>query len=126
VCLLADAQLEIMNRLLSSLVVKPENMRRNLERASGFLCSEALLMRLSEPMGRDRAHALVKEICDSARDRARSLREVALESPEVRRHLSAGAVESCLAPERYLGETRKIVRRVLASYRKRRKTRRLS
>jgi adenylosuccinate lyase len=125
VCFLADAQLGIMKRLLSSLVLKPENMRRNLERASGFLCSEALLMRLSEPIGRDRAHEAVKKVCDIARERGESLREVALETPDVRRHLSAASIESCLAPESYLGKTLEIVRRVLASYRKRRRLRRL-
>jgi adenylosuccinate lyase len=67
VCLLADAQIELTARLLSSLVVKPENMRRNLERASGFICSESLLMQLSPSMGRDRAHEKVKDLCDAAR-----------------------------------------------------------
>ncbi|HEY7818360.1 MAG TPA: adenylosuccinate lyase family protein, partial [Vicinamibacteria bacterium] len=42
VCLLADAQLDLTARLLSSLVVKPQNMKRNLERASGLVCSESL------------------------------------------------------------------------------------
>jgi adenylosuccinate lyase len=121
VCLLADAQLELTRQLLSSLVVKPGNMARNLERSGGFPCSEALLMRLSTPMGRDRAHALVLEVCDAARERGISLREAALASTDVRRHLGARELRSCLAPEGYLGETRKIVTRVLASYRKRRR-----
>ena len=126
VCLLADAQIELTARVLSSLVVKPENMRRNLERASGFICSESLLMRLSDSMGRDRAHELVKELCDAARDRGKTLREIAAEEPAVRRHLTGAQLDSSLAPERYLGETQKIVSRVLASYRKRRKTRKVS
>jgi hypothetical protein len=44
----------------------------------------------------------------------------------VRRDLSPAQIESCLAPESYLGETEEIVSRVLASYRKRRETRKLS
>ncbi len=126
VCLLADAQLQLTARLLAALVVKPENMKRNLERASGFICSEALLMRLSESMGRERAHELVKELCDAAREQGRPLREVAADEPAVRRQLSAASIESCLAPQSYLGETQEIVNRVLASYRKRRETRGLS
>jgi adenylosuccinate lyase len=123
VCLLADAQIELTARLLSSLVVKPENMRRNLERASGFVCSESLLMQLSASMGRDRAHEKVGELCDAARDQAKSLREIAAGDEDVRRHLSAARIESGLAPESYLGETQEIVRRVLDSYRERRETR---
>ncbi len=126
VCLLADAQIELTARVLSSLVVKPENMRRNLERASGFICSESLLMRLSDALGREQAHELVKELCDAARKRGKSLREVAAEAPAVRRHLTAAQIDSSLAPESYLGETQKIVSRVLSSYRKRRKTRKVS
>jgi len=123
VCLLADAQLELTARLLSTLVVKTENMRRNLERASGFICSESLLMRLSPSLGRDRAHEKVKELCDAARERGASLREIAAEDREVRRHLSPDEIESSLAPEGYLGETQEIVARVLASYRGRREER---
>ncbi len=119
VCLLADAQVDLTARLLSSLVVKPENMRRNLERASGFVCSESLLMRLSDSMGRDRAHELVGEMCEDARKRGKSLREIAAEEPSVRQHLSADSINSCLAPESYLGETQEIVSRVIASYEKR-------
>jgi len=126
VCLLADAQLELTARVLSSLVVKPENMRRNLERASGFICSESLLMKLSDSMGREQAHELVKELCDAAREQGKSLREVAAEAPAVRRHLSTKQIDSSLAPESYLGETQKIVSRVLSSYRKRRKSRKIS
>jgi adenylosuccinate lyase len=125
VCLLADAQIELTSRVLSSLVVKRENMRRNLERASGFICSESLLMRLSGSMGRDRAHEKVKELCDDAREQGKSLREIAAEDADVRRHLSPAQIESSLAPESYLGETQEIVSRVLSSYRRRRKTRKL-
>jgi adenylosuccinate lyase len=123
VCLLGDAQLDLTARLLSSLVVKPENMRRNLERASSFVCSEALLMRLSDSMGRDQAHHLVGELCEDARQRGRSLREVAAFEPSVLQHLSADSIESCLAPESYLGETQEIVSRVQRAYSERRKTR---
>jgi len=125
VCLLADAQIELTARVLSSLVVKPENMIRNLDRASGFICSESLLMRLSDSMGRDQAHTLVKEICDAAREQGKSLREIAAGEPAVRRHLTAASIDSSLAPESYLGETQEIVSRVVSSYRKRRKARKL-
>jgi 3-carboxy-cis,cis-muconate cycloisomerase len=100
-------------------------MRRNLERASGFICSESLLMRLSGSMGRDRAHEKVKELCDDAREQGKSLLEIAAEDADVRRHLSPAQIESSLAPESYLGETQEIVSRVLSSYRRRRKTRKL-
>ena len=80
-------------------------------------------MRLSDSMGRDEAHHLVGEICDDARQSGRSLREVAAFEPSVLQHLSADSIESCLAPESYLGETQAIVSRVQKTYSDRRKTR---
>jgi adenylosuccinate lyase len=77
-------------------------------------------------MGREQAHELVKELCDAAREQGKSLREVAAGVPAVRRHLTANQIDSSLAPESYLGKTQKIVSRVLSSYRKRRKTRKVS
>jgi adenylosuccinate lyase len=116
VCLLADAQLDLTARLLSTLMVKPENMRRNLERASGLVCSEALLMRLSDSIGRDRAHELVGELCEHARQRGKPLREIAASEPSVLRHLNPDTIDACLAPESYLGETQEIVSRVQKTY----------
>ncbi|MGH9337484.1 MAG: lyase family protein, partial [Vicinamibacteria bacterium] len=123
ICLLADAQLALTSRLFGSLVVKPENMKRNVERELGFLCSESLLMKLSSTVGREQAHELVRDLCDDAREKGRPLGEVASENSIVSRSLSAAELSSCLAPEDYLGETTKLVNRVLSSYRKRRKTR---
>jgi 3-carboxy-cis,cis-muconate cycloisomerase len=123
ICLLVDAQLELSARLLASLVVKPENMRRNLDRAGGFVCSEALLMRLSTAIGRDRAHALVSELASAARENGRSLRDTAAGHPMVRRYLDARQIGECLEPRAYLGETNLLVRRVVSSYRRRRRAR---
>jgi adenylosuccinate lyase len=123
ICLLVDAQLELTARLLSSLVVKPDHMRRNLERAGGFVCSEALLMRLSTAIGRDHAHALVSELSRDALESGKSLRDAAAENPVVRRYLTAKQIEDCLEPRSYLGETDRLVRRVLSSYRRRRRAR---
>lgn len=83
-------------------------------------------MRLSASMGREAAHGLVRELCATARKRAKSLREIASASPAVRRHLRAEAIDSSLAPEQYLGETQEIVNRVLSSYKKRIKRRKIS
>lgn len=123
VCLLADAQLELTERLLRTIVVKPENMQRNLDRAGGFVCSEALLMELSSRVGRDRAHALVTDLSEKARKEARPLGEVAADDDAVRRHLAPGRIASLFEPKSYLGETEKLVSRVLTLYRKRRQKR---
>jgi len=117
-CLLVDAQLELSKRVLANLIVKPENMERNLERAGGFVCSEALLMKLAIAVGRDRAHAIVKELSDEARRNETSFSDAVRAHPIVRKHLRPKEIEDCVNYRAYLGETKTLVNRVLANYRK--------
>ena len=120
-CLLVDAQLELMRRLLGGLVVKPGNMQRNLERAGGFVCSEALLMKLALAIGRGRAHAVIKELSDRARRTEEPFSEAARAHPVVRKHLSAAEIEECVSYRAYLGQTKALINRVLADHRRTRK-----
>jgi adenylosuccinate lyase len=117
-CLLADAQLELMKRVLAGLIVKPENMKRNLDRAGGFVCSEALLMKLAPAIGRGRAYALVKELSDEARLNERSFADAVRVHPVVRKHLSTAAIEKCVDYRTYLGHTKTLVKQVLGDYRR--------
>jgi adenylosuccinate lyase len=117
-CLLVDAQLELTERVLANLIVKPENMERNLERAGGFVCSEALLMKLAIAVGRDRAHTIVKELSDEARRSEASFSDAVRAHPIVRKHLRPKEIEDCVNYRAYLGETKTLVNRVLAKYRK--------
>ncbi len=117
-CLLVDAQLELTERVLANLIVKPENMERNLERAGGFVCSEALLMKLAIAVGRDRAHAVVKELSDEARRNETSFSDAVRAHPIVRKHLRLKEIDDCVNYRAYLGETKTLVNRVIANYRK--------
>jgi adenylosuccinate lyase len=123
-CLLVDAQLELTKRLLGGLVVKPENMERNLERAGGFVCSEALLMKLAPVLGRGRAHALVKELSDRARRTEGRFSDAVRAHPVVREHLTDADIEECVSYRASLGETKALVNRVLTDHRRARRRRR--
>ncbi len=124
VCLLADAQLTMSERLLATLIVKPDNMQSNLERAGALVCSEAILMRLAPTLGRDRAHGHVQSLSARARSERRSLREVAEEDEIIRSHLSSKEIARSFDYGACLGETRTLVRRVLKAYKKRAAARR--
>ena len=118
ICLLADAQLELVTRILDGLIVKRDHMERNLERAGGFVCSEALLMKLAAAIGSDRAHAIVKALSDDARRNETSFSDAVRAHPVVREHLSREEIEDCVNYRAYLGQTATLVDRVLASYRR--------
>jgi len=116
VCLLLGAQLVIARRLLATLVVKPENMRRNLDRAGGVVLSEAVMMALAAKIGRDRAHALTLAISREALAAQVPFREAVAAHPEVRRHLTRREIASALDYRRALGLAGYFVDRVLAEY----------
>ena len=99
-------------------IIKPKNMERNLERAGGFVCSEALLMKLAPAIGRGRAHVLVKELSDEARLSERSFSDAVRSHPVVRKHLSTAAIEKCVDYRAYLGHTKTLVNQVLRDYRR--------
>jgi adenylosuccinate lyase len=118
------AQLGLSRRLLGSLVVKPENMRRNLDRSGGVVLSEAVMMALARRIGRDRAHALVLEISREALRRKTPFVDAVRAHPEVRRRLKARELETALDYSSSLGLAGHFVDEVLKAHA--RSTRRVS
>ena len=114
----------LAKRLLSSLVVKPENMWRNLERGGGAVLSEAVMMALAEKIGRDRAHELVLQIAREASRKRVAFRDAVASHPEVTRRLSRRKLAAALDYEGSLGLAGHFVDQVVAAYRARRPRRR--
>jgi adenylosuccinate lyase len=88
ISLLLGAQLEMLARVLETLIVKPQNMLRNLDRTGGAVLSEALMMALAKKMGRDAAHAHVLVLSRCARAEDRSFCDIARNDPEVKARVS--------------------------------------
>ena len=120
VCLLLGAQLTISRRLLTSLVVKPKHMLRNLERAGGVVLSEAVMMALAPKLGRDGAHALVLRLHRESLKSGVPFREAVRRHPEVRAHLTPRQLEAALDYRGSLGLAGPLVDRVLADWRRQR------
>ena len=96
ISLLFGAQLEMLARVLETLIVKPENMLRNLDRTGGAVLSEALMMALARQMGRDAAHAHVLDLSRLSRKEDRSFCEVARSDAKVQSLVSAKELEIAL------------------------------
>jgi len=103
VCLLMGAQLLLSKRLLGSLVVKPDNMLRNLDRSGGVVLSEAVMMALARRIGRDRAHALVMQIAREALRTKTQFRSAVRANADVRRQLRPRELEAALQYRSSLG-----------------------
>lgn len=124
VCLLLGAQLVISRRVLRTLVVKPENMVRNLDRSGGVVLSEAVMMALAPKLGRDTAHSLVLRLSRLALRSGRPFREVVAESPEIRGQLSQRRLEKVLDYRNALGLAGHFVDEVVEAHGAEKKTRR--
>lgn len=86
-CLLTGAALSFAKRILASLEVDEEAMRRNLDGARGSLASERVLARLAPALGKHRAQALLQDVLVVVRDEGRSLEDALSASPEIGEHL---------------------------------------
>ena len=99
---------------LGTLSVDAGRMRANLEASGGALLAEAVAMTLAEALGKHEAHACVAAACRRAEAEGRPLGDVLAEDPAVGRHLDRPAIEKLLAPDDYLGASRRFIERVLA------------
>ncbi len=102
-CLLTSATLRHNINIFDGLVVHADAMRRNLDRTQGFIVAEAVMMKLAEAVGRQRAHDLVYETCLLADQSGVTLRSALLSNPEIMAALSEDEVDYLLNPVNYTG-----------------------
>lgn len=100
-----------MADVVEHLEVDPERMRANLDVTHGLVMSERLSLLLTERMGRQAAHDLIRSVGRRAGDEGGSFRDVLLADERVRGHLSAQEIERALDPATYLGSTRAFIDR---------------
>jgi adenylosuccinate lyase len=112
------AQLQTLRRVLDGLIVKPENMWRNLERQQGLPCSEALLMALAGPLGRDTAHELVRKLSAEAATTGVAFSELVARDPVVTAQLTKKDLTRVLDLRNQVGLAAIFVDRVLARHRR--------
>lgn len=116
-CLLMSAQLQTLRRVLEGLIVKPDNMLRNLERQQGLSCSEGLLMALAEPLGRGAAHSLIGRLSAEAVTTGVAFSEIVSRDPTVSEHLSRDDLAQALDLRNQVGLAGMFVDRVVARHR---------
>lgn len=117
VCLLMSAQLHTLRRVLDGLIVKPDNMLRNLDRQQGLSCSEGLLMALAEPIGRGRAHELIRTLSAEAITSGVAFTDIVAKDPVVNEHLSKDELDKALDLRSQTGLAGTFIDRVLERHR---------
>ena len=105
--------------LLARTVPDAEQMRANVMLNYEFMATESLMMHLAPSLGRARAHDLMHELADRARDSGTPLRQLLEEDPRIAEHLSPNDIAGLLDPERNVGESPAIAREAAAAGRRR-------
>ncbi len=113
-CINTSGCLEITARVLVGLEVHPEAMMKNLKITNGLLCSEALMIRLGEIIGRQRAHDAVYAAAMQAHDMKVTFKSAAMIHPDIAGRISEDEIDSILDPTNYLGWATSFVDRVVA------------
>jgi 3-carboxy-cis,cis-muconate cycloisomerase len=103
VCQLTGAALSHSLGIFDGLIVYPEAMKRNLAITNGQIVAEAVMMRLGEQIGRQRAHDLVYEACERSIDEKTALYSILVNSPEITAVLTDEELQQLLDPINYVG-----------------------
>lgn len=96
-----------------NLTVKSDNMRRNLNVTAGQMLSEAVMMKLADRIGRQRAHDVVYEACRNAVDGGADMRTALLAIPDICEKLTEMELDAILDPAGYTGQAAFFVDRVI-------------
>jgi adenylosuccinate lyase len=101
-CTLLDYMLVTLTKLVSKLIVYPENMRRNMELTGGLYASQSALLMLTEKgMERKDAYEAVQRAAMKTWKDTGGLAKNLAEEPTVSAHLSAKEIEDACAPDRH-------------------------
>lgn len=114
VCAMTHLVLCKLSTVLDGLSVRPANMERNLFLQNGLLMSEAVMMRLSDTLGRQEAHEIVYRICMEVFEQGGSLKQALMADPAVSSRLGEEEIDAMLDPHAYTGLAGHFVDRVAA------------
>jgi 3-carboxy-cis,cis-muconate cycloisomerase len=109
------AALAAMREVADGLMIDPARMRANLEATNGAIFAERVMMRAGGALGRDEAHALLRDVVDRVRASGEPFGRVLRATPEFARALSEEDLRTVGDAESYLGAAESLRLRLLAS-----------
>lgn len=116
-CCMSDAAATKLGYVCANLTVRPANMEKNLFIQRGLLMSEAVMMGLSDRLGRQEAHEIVYEVCMDVFERGGDFREALLADPRVAAGIDAQTIDRMLDPHGYTGMAGVFVDRIVGQAR---------
>ncbi|GAB4325627.1 MAG: adenylosuccinate lyase [Promethearchaeota archaeon] len=112
---LLDFMLHQLTGIVKGLEFSEENIRRNLELTRGGILTERVMLELvGKGIGRQEAHEMLRRAAIKARTTGSHVREVLLETPEIRSVVTSSELEGWFDPAGYTGEATSQVDRLVA------------
>ncbi|HIH43929.1 MAG TPA: adenylosuccinate lyase, partial [Candidatus Methanoperedenaceae archaeon] len=103
-CVLTDHLIRLTARIVRELRFHPDNIRRNLELPMGLNMAEPVMMELAKRgVGRQEAHAIVRECAMIAFEGRRHMKDVLLENSAVSKYMKREEIEDIMEPGNYTG-----------------------
>lgn len=99
--------------IVSRLQVDEAGLRRNVEQYTEQIMSERLMLFLGRELGKQKAHEVVYELSQRAREDGIALRDLMVEAGM---HVPVDELHEVFDPTSYLGASRQLVERVLAKH----------
>jgi adenylosuccinate lyase len=112
--ILVDYMLQRLASILASLVIKPDNMDRNLRSSFGLFFSQRVLLDLVQHgLPRQKAYEMVQQVAMKAWERSEPFDELVRQDPEICAVLSQQELDELFDPAYYLAHEERILNRVL-------------
>ena len=112
-CIYTGTALSYLLNVLSSLIVRPEQMLANLHRQKDLIATEWLLFRLGKIMGKNKAMEKLHKLAAKASEERISLKQAVLADAEIGPLLHAEELAPLDQPEQYVGSAEELVDRTL-------------
>jgi adenylosuccinate lyase len=105
--------LALMKNLLEGLVVREEKIRKHVQQAAAFVCTEALMFLLGKKIGKQRAHQVVYEASMEAIGTEQPLLDVLMDRAEIKDKFRRADLEKAVDPADHIGLSQELTRRVI-------------
>jgi 3-carboxy-cis,cis-muconate cycloisomerase len=103
ICVMTHGALQLTHRVLSGLIVYPENMTRNLDVTRGTLLAERVMLALGKAIGRQHAHDVIYEAAMESFEKRVPFADVLKQKAVVTQHLEVDTIDALLDPMQYTG-----------------------
>jgi len=113
--MLAGGVLHHMKEILGGLRVRGESMAENLRRSEGLIMAEAVMGKVAERLGRQRAHDVVYEIAMRSFESGERFGDALKEHEQIKEVIGVSEIEGLLDPSSYVGLCEHFVEAVSAS-----------